>query len=466
MSTQPFQVRHNPMTLTSISAFVNINGKYQQQQKDVYFIRLIGCQSQAVLQNALQQLDQQFAKYTGRALRIVKFPELPQPDQLAYYIEHWNSQENGMHYKAADDLLQITIQQRLQQLPAQYQQLYPTANPSIIKNFMVKMLFWADTFFPLLFQNWDIRRSPKFVCSGMLKKQEYFFLYFLTQLGVDVLYLNPEKDLALDPFLLKLSVLQDYHHYETVPITAPNLRSVKEPVAQIAAGNTSSEAMTAQKIQKQPTTTQDRHRPATVKQQPKQSDLPVKEKSFEELAALASSVVMIEVLDDQGECFKTGSGIIINSTGYILTNFHVVCDSHNYLIKLEGEDHTYPCQEIIKYNYIYDLALIRIERTCTPLPFYRSQKPLIRGQKVVAIGSPLGLFNSVSDGIISGFRTMQDTNMIQFTAPTSPGSSGGALLNMQGEIIGICTAGMHEGQNINLAVDCQTILPFISGFLS
>ena len=100
-----------------------------------------------------------------------------------------------------------------------------------------------------------------------------------------------------------------------------------------------------------------------------------------------------------------------------------------------------------------------------PLPIYNGNKPLIRGQKVVAIGSPLGLFNSVSDGIISGFRTIQDTDMIQFTAPTSPGSSGGALLNMQGEVIGICTAGINEGQNINLAVDYRTIRFFVEGFL-
>ena len=55
--------------------------------------------------------------------------------------------------------------------------------------------------------------------------------------------------------------------------------------------------------------------------------------------------------------------------------------------------------------------------------------------------------------------------MIQFTAPTSPGSSGGALLNMRGELIGICTAGITEGQNLNLAVDYETILSFVSGFL-
>ena len=84
---------------------------------------------------------------------------------------------------------------------------------------------------------------------------------------------------------------------------------------------------------------------------------------------------------------------------------------------------------------------------------------------MVAIGSPLGLFNSVSDGIISGFRTIDDVDMIQFTAPISHGSSGGAVLNIYGELIGISTAGIDSGQNINLAVGYESILPFARSFL-
>ena len=76
-----------------------------------------------------------------------------------------------------------------------------------------------------------------------------------------------------------------------------------------------------------------------------------------------------------------------------------------------------------------------------------------------------GLFNSVSDGIISGFRHINEMEMIQFTAPISRGSSGGAVLNMYGEIIGISTAGIDEGQNINLAVGYEKINEFIRGFI-
>lgn len=77
---------------------------------------------------------------------------------------------------------------------------------------------------------------------------------------------------------------------------------------------------------------------------------------------------------------------------------------------------------------------------------------------------PLGLFNSVSDGIIAGFRRLGDTDMIQFTAPTS-GSSGGALLDRFGRLIGIVTVGFEGGQNLNLAVSYTAIGPFVRGFL-
>ena len=83
---------------------------------------------------------------------------------------------------------------------------------------------------------------------------------------------------------------------------------------------------------------------------------------------------------------------------------------------------------------------------------------------MVAIGSPLGFFNTVSDGIISGFRKIDNVDMIQFTAPISNGSSGGAVLNMQGEVVGIVTLGFDEGQNINLAVGYEFIHGFVRGF--
>ena len=189
-----------------------------------------------------------------------------------------------------------------------------------------------------------------------------------------------------------------------------------------------------------------------------------RELTFEELAMLASSVVMISVHDRGGKVLGNGSGIMIGEDGYILTNHHVASGGKFYSVRIEDDDRIYKTDEVIKYNSVLDLSVIRIDRKLRPLPVYGGGKKLVRGQKVVAIGSPLGLFNSVSDGIISGFRVFNDVDMIQFTAPISHGSSGGAVLNMYGEVIGISTAGIDSGQNINLAVGHEFITQFVRGF--
>ena len=196
----------------------------------------------------------------------------------------------------------------------------------------------------------------------------------------------------------------------------------------------------------------------------READRGGRELEFEELALRASSVVMIAVHDRKGDIIGNGSGIMIGREGYILTNNHVARGGSFYSVRIENDETMYKTDEIIKYNSLLDLAVIRIDRKLQPLPVYRGSRPLVRGQKVVAIGSPLGLFNSVSDGIISGFRRLNDVDMIQFTAPISHGSSGGAVLNMYGEVIGVSTAGFDEGQNINLAVWYEFINTFVRGF--
>ena len=188
------------------------------------------------------------------------------------------------------------------------------------------------------------------------------------------------------------------------------------------------------------------------------------EMSFEQLAQLASSVVMIMVHDSAGEEFACGSGIMIGKKGYILTNNHVLSDGSFFTVRIENDSACYRTSQVIKYNALLDLAVIRIDRALVPLYVYKGPQKLVRGQKVVAIGSPLGLFNSVSDGIISGFRKMDDVDLIQFTAPISSGSSGGAILNMYGEVIGISTTMIRNAQNINMAVGYEFINLFIQGF--
>lgn len=114
------------------------------------------------------------------------------------------------------------------------------------------------------------------------------------------------------------------------------------------------------------------------------------------------------------------------------------------------------------------MEVVQIDKELPTLEIYKDKAPLVRGQQVVAIGSPLGLFNSISEGIISGFRVIDDCEMIQFTAPISAGSSGGAVLNMYGEVIGISTAGYGQetAQNLNLAVGHENIKKFLGNLLN
>lgn len=196
-----------------------------------------------------------------------------------------------------------------------------------------------------------------------------------------------------------------------------------------------------------------------------------REKSYEEIAQLASSIVLIYTMkkrpfsQGEGEVIGMGSGIMIGQNGYILTNCHVIRGGDFFGVRLENDEQIHLTSELIKYHNDLDLAVLRIDKRLNPLRVYDGAQPLVRGQKVVAIGSPLGLFNTVSDGIISGFRKVDKKDMIQFTAPISNGSSGGAVLNMYGEVIGISTAGIDDGQNINLAVGFDAINNFARGFM-
>lgn len=302
----------------------------------------------------------------------------------------------------------------------------PADSPSMRENLVTKFAFWMQkTICPDSF-----RTFPKtiFVYTGTLKKQEFLFCYFLTLLKIRVLVLSKDETLTLPPALSPLLPSAQFHE----PVPAP----VSNPVSRPASVRVSAPVMSGRQ-----------------------------ELSYEALARLASSVVLIQVEDENGTPLGSGSGIMIGTNGYLLTNFHVACRGARYSIRIEDDTTIYHSDELIKYNQFLDLALIRIDRKLTPLPLYDGRTPLVRGQKVVAIGSPMGLFNTVSDGIISGFRTIEDAAMIQFTAPISSGSSGGAVLNMYGEVIGISTSGLDKGQNLNLAMPYDCILNFVRGFL-
>lgn len=174
-------------------------------------------------------------------------------------------------------------------------------------------------------------------------------------------------------------------------------------------------------------------------------------KTFEEIAMYCASTVMIHVFNKNGDEIAFGSGIVISEDGMIATNYHVIADGYIFKVVFENE------QEMITHIVLsakpsVDLAIIKINHTTTtPIPFSNDGN-VKRGQTVVALGSPMGLLNTISNGIVSGIRNFGSTNLIQTTTPISSGSSGGALLNMHGHLIGVISSSFSKGQNLNMAV--------------
>lgn len=168
--------------------------------------------------------------------------------------------------------------------------------------------------------------------------------------------------------------------------------------------------------------------------------------SSEQIGLLSKSVVKIYVEDTEGN-LSTGSGFVYDK-GKIGTNYHVIENAKR--IEIEFDDGTYYKGEvtIIGYDKDIDIAALSISQTNTPVIAMGSSDNLLRGQTIYTIGSPKGLMNTLSNGIISSIRL----NEIQITAPISPGSSGGILIDEYGKVIGITNAGILEGENLGFAI--------------
>lgn len=175
------------------------------------------------------------------------------------------------------------------------------------------------------------------------------------------------------------------------------------------------------------------------------------------------SIVLILVYDEWGILSGQGSGLFIDYEGRIITNAHVVRQAHSVCItSLAGESKVV---QVLHKDERRDLALLRVPFTHTTPIRIAQQRHFRAGQRVIAIGNPLGLERTVSDGIISGIRrTESGVEVLQTTAAIAPGSSGGALLDENGGLIGITSATYRMGQNINFAVSLNEIVGFLEEY--
>ena len=176
------------------------------------------------------------------------------------------------------------------------------------------------------------------------------------------------------------------------------------------------------------------------------------------------SVVVILAYDKERKAIGQGSGFFINDKGHIITNRHVL-EGANYAEVKTVDGRLYPVKKVLAENSGVDLIYISVDITkewVHPLSISNFIPEV--GERVVVIGNPLGLEQTVSDGIVSAIRDIPAIGkVIQITAPISPGSSGSPVVNMKGEVIGVATFQIGKGQNLNFAIPGEMAARLVPG---
>lgn len=174
------------------------------------------------------------------------------------------------------------------------------------------------------------------------------------------------------------------------------------------------------------------------------------------------SVVKLEIYNEDDERIATGSGFVAFSNDLIVTNCHVIANAARIIAYSDVGD-SYTVSEVLCVNSDSDVAIICFEAPTELIPLGLNESgEVTRASQVVAIGSPKGFANTVSKGNVSSTFDEDGVRYIQFNAPISSGSSGGALLNDDGLVIGITTATFDDGagqaQNLNFAVNIIEVI--------
>ncbi len=183
------------------------------------------------------------------------------------------------------------------------------------------------------------------------------------------------------------------------------------------------------------------------------------EKLIELVKKVKPAVVLIQTFDKDNKPLSQGSGFFVNNKGHIVTNHHVIEGAYRATVKTSS-GMEYPVEGIIAKDADADIVKIVVNIPDANTPFLNlSDIVPSEGQDIVVIGNPLGLESTVSAGIVSAVRDIPAFGKIlQITAPISPGSSGSPVINSKGEVIGIATLVITEGQNLNFAIPSDKII--------
>ena len=174
------------------------------------------------------------------------------------------------------------------------------------------------------------------------------------------------------------------------------------------------------------------------------------------------STAVFMVFTSDGFNGYQGSGFFINSSGLAVSNYHVFQGTNKGAeqIKLVGSDIAYKVTNVLYSSKDYDFILFQTNCTNTNYIPIAQNKPSV-GERVFAIGSPRGLENTFSSGEVSQWR---DTYLMQISALIDHGSSGGALINEYGEVVGITSGSFYDGSqaNLNYAWSIEAVKPHIN----
>jgi Trypsin-like peptidase domain len=172
------------------------------------------------------------------------------------------------------------------------------------------------------------------------------------------------------------------------------------------------------------------------------------------------STVLLVMEDANGQPLSLGSGFFVTADE-VATNVHVIRGATTGYAKIIGLRKKYDVVGIVAIDTKHDLAILKVRGIHRkPLRIISSATAQI-GQTVYAVGNPEGLEGTFSEGIVSSIRTFGDEKVLQITAPISPGSSGGPVLDHEGGVVGVSVATYRGGQNLNFAVPSDYLIALL-----
>jgi hypothetical protein len=168
--------------------------------------------------------------------------------------------------------------------------------------------------------------------------------------------------------------------------------------------------------------------------------------------------VQIRALDSRHRPIGSGTGFFVSANGLLATNLHVIRGASSLQVEtLEGD--IYDLVYLVTSDARRDIAILKIPvDNARPLPL-ASDADVAVGANVYVMGNPLGQVGTFSNGLVSAQRSLEGVTLVQITAPVSPGSSGGPVMNEEGEVIGVTTLMLRGGQNLNYAVPVRYVRP-------